>query len=308
METVFFKSIDELKTVVKINASLPWEAIYPYIIDARDIYLAQYLGEDFVDSLEAGEATSLLPLIRRALGPLTVMLAAPEMGISIGDAGITVANDQGKRSPANEAKIAAAVESFRFRGFQAMDRLLTYLEDHKTDYPEWASSRFCTIRSGSFINSARTFQDVGLVNIDYSIITFNLMFQTIRQIEERAVREVLSDELFMSLLAASDLTPKKRVLIDLVIRFLANKTAELYTSQTSREQRTQAGRPEFKPIIRPLYNDQEHTGNFFGDQANYYLGKISNFVIENSEELCVTLPSSKLDWNSKDKKIVALIS
>lgn len=308
MSTLIIPDIEVLRTVVKINASLPWESITPYLNDARDIYLSRYLGEELIERIETGDADELLPLTIRTLGPLTIMLAAPEMGISIGDSGITVQNDQTKRSPANEAKIAAAVKSFQFRGFQAMDRLLSYLEKHKETYPEWTNSRYCTLHTGGFINDATTFQDVGLVDIDYSILAFHTLFSTLWQIQLRHVRELLGDTLYQSLLEKRDFSPKERILIDHSIRYLANKTAEIYTSQTSRQQRTGPERPEYTPIIRPLYTDQADTGNFFADQAAYFAGVISNYLQQNAEDLGISQEVHKVDWNEKKKKLFTSIS
>ena len=164
--------IDTLKKVVKINATLPDEAINPYIDDAMDIYLTPYIGIKTVEKALTGTDKRLNDKILRTLGPLTLMLATPELGIRIGDSGITVENKQGTYSPANEAKIAAAKESFYFRGMQALDRLLTFLTEHPETYPEYVEH--CKqVRDSSpcFIRDAREFQDTGLVNIEYSTVS-----------------------------------------------------------------------------------------------------------------------------------------
>ncbi|MCY6325230.1 hypothetical protein OXV69_00295 [Bacteroides fragilis] len=168
--------IDTLKKVVKINATLPDEAINPYIDDAMDIYLTPYIGIKTVEKALTGTDKRLNDKILRTLGPLTLMLATPELGIRIGDSGITVENKQGTYSPANEAKIAAAKESFYFRGMQALDRLLTFLTDHPETYPEYVEHcKQVTDSSPCFIRDAREFQDTGLVNIEYSTVSFRMM-------------------------------------------------------------------------------------------------------------------------------------
>lgn len=73
--------IDTLKKVVKINATLPDEAINPYIDDAMDIYLTPYIGIKTVEKALAGTDKRLNDKILRTLGPLTLMLATPELGI-----------------------------------------------------------------------------------------------------------------------------------------------------------------------------------------------------------------------------------
>ncbi|MCE9476830.1 hypothetical protein K0H43_21770, partial [Bacteroides fragilis] len=74
------------------------------------------------------------------------------------------------------------------------------------------------------------------------------------------------------------------------------------------EQRTINDTPEFTPIIRPIYQDQAATGNFFADQATYYAGKIQNFISENAEELGVTPTVTAINFNSKEKRIFTSIS
>lgn len=303
--------IDTLKKVVKLNASIPPEAISPYIDDAIDIYIEPQVGHPLITkALEATDPV-LNDKILRCLGPLTLMLATPELGIQFGDSGITVSNEQGKRSPANEAKIAAARENLCFRGMQALDRLLTYLERNAETYPEYAKHLEQTTGSARcFIRNAQEYQDNGLVNIDYSTISYRTMLPTIRQLQERNIQEMLGEELYKRVLDAhlTNLVEiKQKVLTEHIVRYLVNKTAELYTSQTSRDQRSVSDTPEFKPIIRPIYQDLTETGNYFANQASYYAGKIRNYIVENAAELGITVPEAALNFNSKDKKIFTSI-
>lgn len=303
--------IDTLKKVVKLNASIPPEAISPYIDDAIDIYIEPQVGHPLITkALEATDPV-LNDKILRCLGPLTLMLATPELGIQFGDSGITVSNEQGKRSPANEAKIAAARENLCFRGMQALDRLLTYLERNAETYPEYAKHLEQTTGSARcFIRNAQEYQDNGLVNIDYSTISYRTMLPTIRQLQERNIQEMLGEELYKRVLDAhlTNLVEiKQKVLTEHIVRYLANKTAELYTSQTSRDQRSVSDTPEFKPIIRPIYQDLTETGNYFANQVSYYAGKIRNYIVENAAELGITVPEAALNFNSKDKKIFTSI-
>lgn len=305
-------NIDALKTVVKINASIPPEAIEPFIDDAIDIYLEPQIGSPLVQKALTGTDRELNKKILRCLGPLTLMLATPEFGIRIGDSGFSVDNKEGSYSPASDSKIAAAKENLRFRGMQALDRLLAYLESNPTTYPEYAVHCQTTIGSAPcFIRSAQEFQDLGMVNIDYSTVSYRTMLPTIRQLQERNIREMLGYILYDTLLKAcidGNANAKQTILANHVLRYLANKTAELYTSQTSREQRTISDTPEFSPIIRPIYQDQPETGNFFANQATYYAGKIHDFIIENAIELGVTPEATAINFNSKEKKLFTSIS
>ena len=307
--------IETLKKVVKINASIPYDSIEPFIDDALDIYVKPYIGQSVINQAKEDKESELYQKLLRALGPLTLMLAADEMGVMFGDSGITVDNVQGKRSPASDSKITAAKQNLRFRGMQALDRLISYLEENKKNYPAYIIDnipRFC------FIGNAGEFQDIGMVDIDYSTLSFRIMFATIRQIQERNVREMLPDRLYLELKEVASgretdskeetVTSLQRILIDYIIRYLANKTAELYTSQTSHEQCAATKSVEFSPIIRPIYQDPNANGNFFAGQATYYEGKIHSFLLENATLLGVTPTSTAIDFNSKEKKIFTSIS
>lgn len=300
--------IGTLKKVVKINATIPYESIAPYINDAVDIYIEPQVGNVIIEIADTGSDEKLKDKILRCLGPLTLALATDELGIQFGDSGITVDNQRDKRSPANEAKIAAAKQNLFFRGMQALDRLLDYLEHNKTRYPDYADHISITSQLPCFIRSAQEYQDIGLVNIDYSTLTYRTILPTIRQLQERHVREMLTDELYNRLLDATELDVKSKILHEYVIRYLANKAAELYTSQTSRQERSGTGHPEYQPVIRPLYQDMDDTGNFFGGQANYYAGKIAQFIAQNAEDLGITVTSSAMKFNAKEKKFFTSIS
>ena len=236
------------------------------------------------------------------------MLASDELGVMFGDAGITVSNVQGQRSPASDTKIAAAKKNLCFRGMQALDRLISYMEENKKDYPDYVIDnipRFC------FIRNAAEFQDLGMVDIDYSILSYRIMFPTIRQLQEHNIREMITDKVYDILkeaLSENTETPKQQVLIDYIIRYLANKTAELYTSQKTTEQHVAGRTIEYTPTIRPIYQDPDANGNFFADQATYYSGKIHTYLAENAEELGIETTSQAIDFNSKEKKLFTSIS
>lgn len=308
MMNTLIPNIEALKKVVKINSSLPYESIEPYIEDALDIYIEPYIGRSVIDKAEKDLESELYHKLLRALGPLTLMLAADELGVMFGDSGITVSNVQGQRSPASDTKIAAAKENLCFRGMQALDRLISYLENNKDDYPDYTIDniqRFC------FIHNAKEFQDIGMVDIDYSTLSFRIMFPTIRQLQERNIREMIPDTVYESLKSAiskDDTTPKQQILIDYIIRFLANRTAELYTSQKTTTQRVAGKAIEYSPTIRPIYQDPDANGNFYAEQATYYAGKIQTYLIENSSELGIETKSEAINFNSKEKKIFTSIS
>ena len=294
--------IDQLRETVKMNAAIPFESIVPFIADATDIYLEPNVGAAILE--KAGEDDTLKEKLCRALGPLTLSLATDELGIQYGDAGITVQNKQGERSPASDTKIAAAKSNLYFRGMQALDRLLAWLSAHPDDYPEYAQHAEGITPVGCLIRSTRQYQDEGLVNIDYSTLSFRAMLPVLLQIQVRNVSQLLGEALYQRLLKGGDGLEPLRLLC---VRYMAAKCAELHTSQTGREQRLNGNQPEFAPLIRPLYTDQTDTGNYYAAQAAFYADQISGWMQQHPEESGTDTGGSPLDWNSKEKRIFTTI-
>lgn len=299
----FINTIEDLKKVVKINATIPFESVQPFLNDALDIYISPQVGEATLTKAHTDNDQIVIKLVCRALGPLALALGTHELGVMFGDSGITVDNQQGKRSPANEAKIANARENLFFRGMQALDRLLSYLDAHPEDYPEYIEFNQQTKTVNCLVKSAQEYQNIGMVNIDYSVMTYRELIPTMCQLQERDLRSWLQDDLYEKLLKGGKLTTKELVLKSLCVRYLCNGSAALYTSMTSHRERQHSGKLEYQPLIRPLYRDIEDNGNFFQEQADFYAASIHNFLNENATELGVAPSTAGIDFNRKDKKI-----
>lgn len=300
------ESIADLKKVVKINASMPFESIEPYINDAADIYLLPYVGEQVMAAAEGDD--TLKEKVSRALGPLSLALATDELGIMYGDAGITVQNEQGKRSPAKDAKIQAAKENLMMRGMMALDRLMDWMRNHAEQYQSFIELDR-EAAAGCFVRSAINYQEEGCVFIDSSTIAYRQLLPVMKQLQTSDIRPLLTEEVFGKLLENRELNPKQTVLRYFIVLYLANKSAGLFTSQNSRRQR-QGSRvaPEFQPVVRPVYTDQDDSVNFFLKQADFYMSQIRGLISSDAEELGLPVPESGLmNYNGKEHKFVTSI-
>ena len=305
MEQTFIKTIDDLRQTVKVNKSFPFDSLDPYLDDAFYKYLLPYLGEPLAERLAKDPVTSedikVRTMITRALGPLAVALASPELGVLIGDSGHTVkrTNDV---TVASDQKIARSEESMLERGWINLDRLLGYLETGV--YPEWKDSLYYKrMATGCYLNTAPEFQDYGKVNIGYSRLTFE-KFRPLLDALEMKLRRWIGDSLDRllreELVSPSD--PLRGELIGYIRVWLAMNVAKLHTSQTTRIQRSAAGLIEFKPVIYPLYADPADNGNFYAEQVTDLEGVISNYMVTHAVELGLPAPV-KNDFNSIDKHI-----
>ena len=302
-------TIEQLRKTVKINASIPFDAVSPFLQTARDIYLMRYLGAELVQNLEADKLYEkyqpLLKLVQKTLGPLAIWLGNAELSVRFSDSGFTVASETGKSVAASDTKIGKVEESLERRGFQYLDQVLEYLEANADDFEEWKSSRYYTLRGGNYIVSATQFQEVGQVDINYSRLTFESFRSVMSMIEQRFVTELLGDELDTTLREKlnAEQTVAEKTLIANIRRFVACKTAELHTSQASKTNRAGTGNQEYKPLIRPIYSDPQHEGNFFSDQAVFYYNKVQQILNKYAVEFGIEPLSLAMDFNTADGKI-----
>ncbi|MDD2953856.1 MAG: hypothetical protein PHC95_11960 [Parabacteroides sp.] len=305
MEQTFIKTIDDLRQTVKVNASLTFAVLEPYLDDAYYKYLLPYLGEKLVERLSGDQMTASDVKLRlmavRALGPLAVALASPELGVLIGDSGHTVTRND-KVTVASDQKIARSEESMQERGWTNLERMLDFLETGV--YPEWADSQYAKRRSvGNYLNTARDFQDLGKVNIGYSRLTFERfrpLLEALYMKLNRWIGAALDRSLREEILQPAD--PLRQELIGYIRVWLAMNVAKLHTSQATRVQRTAAGQVEFRPVIYPLYADPADNGNFYAEQVTAMEAVISDFMVHHAPELGLPVPE-KLDFNSIDKHI-----
>ncbi|MCD7851892.1 MAG: hypothetical protein LUH63_20520 [Parabacteroides sp.] len=307
MEQTFIKTIEDLRQTVKVNASLTFEVLVPYLDDAYDKYIVPYLGEALLKRLEdastAGDIKVRI-MVSRALGPLAVALASPELGVLIGDSGHTVARNE-KYTVASDQKIARSEESMQERGWMNLDKLLGYLETGV--YPEWKDSPYYKrMATGCYLNTACEFQDYGKVNIGYSRLTFEKFRPLLEALYlklRRWIGTALDRSLREEILNPSD--PVRQELIGYIRVWLAMNVAKLHTSQVTRVQRAAAGQLEFRPVIYPLYADPADNGNFYAEQVTAMEAVITDYMATYALEL--GLPAlAKFDFNSQDKHIFVL--
>ena len=305
MEQKFIQTIEDLRQTVKVNASLTFAFLEPYLDDAFDKYIVPYLGDTLIERLSgnSGNAVDLKVrlMVSRALGPLAVALASPELGVLIGDGGHMVTRND-KVTVASDQKIVRLEESMLERGWMNLDKLLAYLE---TDiYPEWKDSLYYKrMATGLYLNTACEFQDFGKVNIGYSRLTFEQfrpLLEALYMKLSRWIGTTLDKSLREELISPFD--PLRQELIGYIRVWLAMNVAKLHTSQATRIQRTAAGQLEFRPVIYPLYADPADNGTFYAEQVTAMEAVITDYMTTYAEELGLPSPA-KLDFNSKDKHI-----
>lgn len=302
-------NIDTLRKYVNVNASISYEKVEPFLNYAMNVYISRYLGSQLISQLIAdinavnhnANLQALLPYVQAALAPFAMYHGTDELSIAVGEMGHTVQRDE-NLAPASDTKIEAYKTSIAERAWNNLELLIKYLESNDENYPSWHSSDYYNTRTSTFFKSASDYQDNGHVNINYSRLTFEKLRSILITIEDRYIAGKLPSPLYTSLQGDS-LSPLLTQLLAIIKKFAAAKAAALVTSRTSKQQRKKDGDLEFTPLIRPLFEDED-SGNFYEEQAEYYMAMLDDFLVENAEELGMTINStSMLDWNKKEKHI-----
>ncbi len=302
------KTVQDLQKYIKVNKSLPFEVIEPFIQHVKAVILVEYFGIELLSELEDEEVgfspkqKKLIKYIDSATAPFALMLGASELSVRMSDSGFTVDKKE-NHVPASDKKIEALRNDLRLRGYQLLSVALDYVEKNIENFSSWTSSIYYQRQNKNFIRNAKEFQDVGAVNIGYDRFVFDSFLPTMTLIEERYILENIGMDLFDSLKENADtVTGEKKLLLLYIRRFVALKTAEIYTSEVGKQNRQKPNDVEYTPVIRPLFLSTG-TRNFYAEQSNYYWDKINENINKNAEDYGIERNSSGLDFNNPDRKI-----
>lgn len=292
------KSIQELRKCAKISASKDWDTYAMFVEDAQDKYLEPYFGFELLQSLDDKPLDPLTIRLCRSLGPFSLALATDEMSIQFGEAGHTVARTD-SLAPASDAKIEKARKSLYERGWNNLEKAINYVREHQIAYPEWNESVFSKQSKTLLFDTPESFQENGLVNIDYSSLTFFMLRQLILRIEKTETLMLLPEETRASV-RNNRIDELPKTLVDALLAYTASRVASIYTSNPSLKQRSKSDFTGYKPVILPLYEDTDDTGNFFERQADYWKSQITDLLVSSG---LVTDDYRQLKFNNASRKI-----
>ena len=309
-------NIDQLRLTVKVNASADFAVFAPYLRMARDVYLVRYLGEPLVSLLEERvvpeRALPLLEKVRMCLGPMALWAGGAELSVRLGDGGFAVEKRDGAGGgpayvPASDAKLARVGESLERRAFHYLDLVLEWLEAHADDFPEWRDSRYYTLRGGCFIRSAAQFQEVGLVDIGYSRLTFEHLRGVMVMVEARFVEPLLGLPLCFP---AGQAGRGARLGAAGRGGGAAGPPPRGREGGRAAHQRAQQGGPRgvgragIPPRGAPGVCRRGDTGNWYAAHAEWCLAELRRVLDCHAAELGVEPSGLALDWNRKGRGLV----
>jgi hypothetical protein len=201
---MLIKTLDEFQQYVRIVGIFPVETLIASVPDTQANYFPDVLGDELLNDLDAWyeigddkpdipRYSALLPYVQRALARFTIFMASPELDVTITGSGIGVIMNQ-NIAPASADRVKKFDNANEERGWDNIETLLIFLEDHLSDYPEWVNSPAYTMDVRNLINSAIDFDF--FYNIQRSRLKFKSLRPVMDNIEMLKIRKVISDELF----------------------------------------------------------------------------------------------------------------
>ncbi len=200
-------SIESFKKYVKVNINSDLKTLQPAIDEAERRYIIPIISQELYALLDehvngsgAGEdekLDALLAQVEIPLASLAYWLHIPSGSVMMDDAGIHVLKTENYQ-PASQYKTEDLKESYAQTGFDAIDNLLEFLEQNKSDYPEWTESASYTIFHELFISTSKEFSKH--YNIGNSRRTFLAIRHIIKHVQETFVKKIIGDELYAEIL------------------------------------------------------------------------------------------------------------
>lgn len=236
-----FKSTDEIRKYLAIDANMYFDTLKPAVQEAEDLFIKPLLGDfyavllaDYTDNTDengddvnmAADNKALLPYVQRCLAHYSVYLSVETIGVQMGSSGINQsfgANSQ----PAPRWKIRDLQASLVQKGDRFADRLLEYLEENASasKYGAWYADIEANTRMSGLIVHSTTVAS-RYIDINGSRRLFLRLKKRIQQIESSYIRSLICvdqyDELVTQLQTGS-LTSANEALIGKIEPVVAKK-------------------------------------------------------------------------------------
>jgi hypothetical protein len=166
------KSIDQVREVIPVNASVEYATLTPYLQIAEDKFLLPVLGQSFYDELES--TTTPTEAQAKALKKCRTAAVNYAMYHGFDMLNVTFADNGYLRSDKDTGLYRYQEENLKDRfkndAFDGLDNLIEYLQTNASTFEQFQSSQFYTDTKGSFFPNTKTFNDI--YNINNSRLVF----------------------------------------------------------------------------------------------------------------------------------------
>lgn len=217
-----------------ISTSLELSSLAPVIADTAQRHLVPYLGADvyadLVDVWENNSANSqeedLILKIQRPLALLTMYEYSKIGGIEFSEGGMH-RNESDTRKSAYRYQEKQYSTYMLEKGYDALEEMLIFLEDHIGTYSDWAATEEAMAHLSPLLNYARDFRFLG--NMQCDRYTFECLKPIIAEIESFGVQALLPQAFwtyYQGQHIDDDLTPEEVILRGRIRKAIVHKTLE----------------------------------------------------------------------------------
>lgn len=231
--------MEEVRRFIPVSAATAFPNIAPFIESAEVTYIAPILGNDLYNQLLAFYADSnaeiegiselnrpqfltLLEYAQRALINLTYHYGYDFMNTVMNDAGFHRQESDTEKG-LYKYQEDAIKSGFKNNGFNALDIMLSFIENHLTVFPLFRNSDNYTIRKSSLIPGTQVMDRI--FDINGSRLVFLKVSRFITQVEDFEIGAVLGAALYKKVkeeISKDEPDPKIRILLPYIQRPLVH--------------------------------------------------------------------------------------
>lgn len=198
---------DELKKFIPVSAALSFEKVESSLEDAFRLFIIPLFGEELSEKFQniyddpAAGPSDLLLLeeCQRAIANLAFWYNYTELNIRITDQGFQRQEAENFKSTYKyqEDQLRAA---FKNKGFNAIDRMIDFLDKHKADFPEYEKSPAYAFRTKAIVRKTSEVDEIYFINNSHLI--FLRLKPFFKIVEETVLQPVLGVDLYNTLLSS----------------------------------------------------------------------------------------------------------
>lgn len=223
-----FETIEDVRDYIKFNLIFDFPTIQPYLTDAEEIDLADYVGKELITRLvNAGSPNSIekqaIVFCRRFVARLATLRWLPMGEVQFGNDGITTVGKSEMRTAAYDAQIARITASLNNSAYNALEQLLRWLEDTnvRAELTQYANSEQRIENQKYLLKNATEFSKY--YQIFGKQLTFLALRPTMAAIETQRLMPALG-ELYATLKTGTGLNAIQAKLLEACKWFLAYQT------------------------------------------------------------------------------------
>lgn len=199
---------DELNKFIPVSAALSFKSVESSLEDAFRLFALPLFGQELSDEIQSfydnADATQLqldlLAECQRAVANLAFWYNYTELNIRITDQGMQRQESDGSYKQTYKYQEDLLRSSFKNKGFNALDRMIEFLELHQDAFSSYALSPACARRQHAIVRSTKEVDSIYFINNSHLI--FLRLMPVFKIIEETALQPILGTELYTKLTKA----------------------------------------------------------------------------------------------------------